>query len=69
MTYDTYLIAEIHPALFGRQARSETQWLPYPVEGTLWGITPAGDHTYAVRVGSWTYTAQADDRLQIEAFG
>lgn len=67
-TYDTYLVAEITPDLYGRSARANSKWWPWPAEGTLWRIDLAGGY-YAVRIGSHVYEAMADDVVEIEDFG
>lgn len=64
VTYDTYLIAEVTPHLWGRQVRADAAWAPYPIEGTLWSIREAGGY-YAVSIGTWVIEMQADWRLEI----
>jgi hypothetical protein len=67
VTFDTYLVAEVTPDLYGRFVRVSNQWTPWPVDGTLWRIDLAGGY-YALRVGSMVLTAMATDEISIEAW-
>lgn len=68
MTYDTYMVSEITPHLWGRHARLASNWASFPVEGTLWRVQEAGSN-YAVKIGVHVIQAQADWELEVEAFG
>lgn len=59
MTYDKYRVNEITPHLWGRQARVNAHWAPYPIEGTLWRVQEAGT-SYVLSIGTWKFEAQAD---------
>lgn len=62
--YDTYLIAEVTPHLWGRQVRADAAWAPHPIEGTLWRVQEAGGY-YAVSVGVHVFEAQGDWRIEV----